>query len=133
MEQQPLVSPDTQLGAWAGYLNAYTTLIKERGYSPASVQTQVQLIIKFCEWLQKGHTEVHALDEIIVERFLRRHKSADSARRGDAAARHAGLCRIVLNSELGWLHILQSIFSSAARLPVGCRRRKDIVEAAPVS
>ncbi len=31
------------------------------------------------------------------------------------------------------LCIMQSIFSSAARLPVGCRRRKDIVEAAPVS
>jgi len=86
MEQQPLVSLDTQLGPWAGYLNAYTTLIKERGYAPVSVQTQVQLITKFCEWLRRGHTEVHALDEIIVERFLWRHQSADSARRGDAAA-----------------------------------------------
>jgi Phage integrase, N-terminal SAM-like domain len=86
MEQQPLVSLDTQLGPWAGYLNAYTTLIKERGYSPASVQTQVQLITKVCKWLQKGHTEVHALDEIVVERFLLRHQSAGSARRGDAAA-----------------------------------------------
>jgi site-specific recombinase XerD len=86
MEQQPLVSLDTQLGPWAGYLNAYTTLIKERGYAPVSVQTQVQLITKFCEWLRRGHAEVHALDEIIVERFLRRHQSADSVRRGDAAA-----------------------------------------------
>ena len=86
MEQQPLVSLDTELGPWAGYLNAYTTLIKERGYSPASVQTQVQLITKFCERLQKGHREVYALDEIVVERFLRRHQSAGSARRGDEAA-----------------------------------------------
>src|SRR5207245_4129321 len=54
MEQQPLVSLDTQLGPWAGYLNAYTTLIKERGYAPVSVQTQVQLITKFCEWLRRG-------------------------------------------------------------------------------
>jgi hypothetical protein len=78
MEKQPRVSPDTQLGPWAEYLNAYTTLIKERGYSPVSVQAQVQLITRFSEWLRRGHTEVHALDEIIVERFLRRHQSAGS-------------------------------------------------------
>jgi len=47
MEKQPVVSLSAQLGPWAGYLNAYTTLIKERGYSPVSVQTQVQLITKF--------------------------------------------------------------------------------------
>ena len=85
MEKQPLVSLDTQLGPWAGYLNAYTKLIKERGYSPASAQTQVQLIKRFSQWLRRGHTEICALDEIVVERFLRRLQSADSARRGDAA------------------------------------------------
>jgi site-specific recombinase XerD len=86
MEQQPLVSLDARLGPWVEYLNAYTTLITDRGYSPASVQTQVQLIIRFSEWLRRGHTEICALDEIIVKRFLRRHQSAGSARRGDAAA-----------------------------------------------
>jgi|ERR1700674_3596001 hypothetical protein len=85
MEKQPVVSLSAQLGPWAGYLNAYTTLIKERGYSPGSVQTQVQLITRFSEWLRRGHTEVHALDEIIVERYLRRHHSARFARPGDAA------------------------------------------------
>ena len=85
MEKQPVVSLSAQLGPWAGYLNAYTTLIKERGYSPVSVQTQVQLITKFSEWLRRGHIEVHALDEIIVERFLRHHQRAGFARRGDAA------------------------------------------------
>lgn len=85
MEKQPVVSLSAQLDPWAGYLNAYTTLMKERGYSPVSVQAQVQLIIKFCDWLRRGHTEVHALDEIIVERFLRHYQSAGSARRGDVA------------------------------------------------
>src|SRR6266436_9689316 len=94
MGKQPVVSLSAQLGPWAGYLNAYTTLIKERGYAPVSVQTQVQLITKFCEWLRRGHTEVHALDEIIVERFLRRHQSADSARRGDAATLYRFLCML---------------------------------------
>src|SRR5260370_39889417 len=92
MEQQPPVSLDMQLGPWAGYLNAYTTLIKERGYAPVSVQTQVQLITKFCEMLRRGHTEVHALDQIIGERFARRHQSADYTRRGDAGS----LVRVIL-------------------------------------
>jgi integrase/recombinase XerD len=85
MEKQSLVSLDTQLGPWAGYLNAYTKLIKERGYSPASFQSQVQLIKRFNKWLRRGHTEISALDEIVVERFLHRRQSAGSARRGDAA------------------------------------------------
>jgi site-specific recombinase XerD len=86
MKKQSLVTLDTQLDAWAGYLNAYTTLIKERGYSPVSIDTQVQLITCFSQWLRKGNTETYALDEIIVERFLRRHRNASSLRRGDAAA-----------------------------------------------
>lgn len=94
MEKQPRVSPDTQLGPWAEYLNAYTTLIKERGYSPVSVQAQVQLITRFSEWLRRGHTDVHALHEIIVERFLRRHQSAGSVHRGDAATLYRFLCML---------------------------------------
>jgi len=94
MEKQPRNSPDTQLGPWAEYLNAYTTLIKERGYSPVSVQAQVQLITRFSEWLRRGHTDVHALDEIIVKRFLRRHQSAGSVHRGDAATLYRFLCML---------------------------------------
>jgi hypothetical protein len=71
-----------------GYLNASTKLIKERGYSPASFQTQVQLIKRFDEWLRRGHTEISALDEIVVERFLHRRQSASSARRGDTATQY---------------------------------------------
>jgi hypothetical protein len=69
MKKQKLVSLDTQLGPWAEHVNAYTTLIKEQGYSPRSVDNQVQLITCFGQWLRKGNTEVYALDEIIVERL----------------------------------------------------------------
>jgi len=85
MKKQRFVLLDKQLGPCAGYLNAYTKLIKERGYSPVSVQTQVQLIRRFSQWLRRGHAAIRALDESVVERFLRRFQSADSARRGDAA------------------------------------------------
>ncbi len=86
MEQQPLVLPNAQLGPLAEYVNAYTTLIQGRGYSVISVQTQVQLIRRFGQWLQRRHSEIYALDEVLVQRFLRSHQSACSARRGDAAA-----------------------------------------------
>lgn len=90
MKKQLLVSFDTQLGPWAGYLNAYTTLIRERGSSPVSVNTQVQLLTRFCQWLRKRNTETYVVDEIIVERFLRRPQSAGSTRGGAAA-----LCRFL--------------------------------------
>jgi site-specific recombinase XerD len=86
MEQQTLVLPNAQLGPLAEYVNAYTTLIQERGYSVISVQTQVQLIRRFSQWLQRRHSEIYALDEALVQRFLRSHRSAYCARRGDAAA-----------------------------------------------
>lgn len=91
MKQQPFVSLNTQLGPWVGYLSAYTTLIKQRGYSPASVQSQVQLLTRFSQWLRKAHTEIYALDEAIVPRFLQRRPNAGRVRRGDKAA----LCRFL--------------------------------------
>jgi site-specific recombinase XerD len=94
MKKQKLVSLDTQLGPWAGHVNAYTTLIKEQGYSPGSVDRQVQLITCFGQLLRKWNTGVYALDEIIVERFLRRHQNAGSARRGDAATLYRFLHRL---------------------------------------
>jgi|KBSMisStandDraft_5_1062788.scaffolds.fasta_scaffold210365_2 site-specific recombinase XerD len=86
MEQQPLDLPNAQLCPLAKYLNAYTTLIRERGYSLASVQDQVQLIRRFSRWLQRTHRKIYALDETMVQRFLRSHRRACCIRRGDAAA-----------------------------------------------
>jgi site-specific recombinase XerD len=86
MEQQSLNLPNAQLGPLAEYKNAYATLIQERGYSPVSIQSQIQLISRFSQWLQRKHTEIYVLDETMLQRFLRRHQSAGCARRGDAAA-----------------------------------------------
>jgi site-specific recombinase XerD len=82
MKRQPLASLG-QLGPWAEYLKIYTTLINERGYSLASVKNQTQLITRFIPWLRGRHTEIHLLDETVVQRFLRRRPKA--ARRGEAA------------------------------------------------
>jgi site-specific recombinase XerD len=83
MKKLPLASLGRQLGSWAEYLKRYTTLIEERGYSPASVKNQIQLITRLIQWLRRRHTGIHLLDETIVQRFLRRRPEA--ARRGDAA------------------------------------------------
>jgi hypothetical protein len=62
MKKQPLTSLGMQLGSWAEYLRAYTTLIKERGYSLASGKDQTQLITRFIQCLRRRHTEIHLLD-----------------------------------------------------------------------
>jgi len=85
MKKQPLASRYKQPGPWARYQNTFTTLIRELGYAPGSIQNQTQLITRFSEWLQRRQTEIHFLDETLVQRFLRRQQNPSSIRRGDAA------------------------------------------------
>ena len=86
MKKQPLASLGMQLGSWAEYLKIYTTQIKERGYSPASLKNQTQLITRFIQWLRRRHTKIHLLDDRIVQRFLRCRPRPVQC--GDAAAIH---------------------------------------------
>lgn len=85
MKKQPLASRYRQPGPWAGYQNTFTTLIKELGYAPGSIQNQTQLITRFADWLRRRQTEIHFLDETLVQRFLRSQQNPSSVRRGDAA------------------------------------------------
>ena len=77
MKKQPLASVCREPGPWAGYQNTFTTLIKDLGYAPGSIQNQMQLITRFAEWLRRGQTEIHCLDETMVQRFLRSQQSAE--------------------------------------------------------
>lgn len=81
MEKQTVVSLDA-------HLNAYITLITERDYSPGSVHSQVQLLTRFGQWLENTYTKIYAVDETIVQRFLRCQQRTGYIRRGDAAALH---------------------------------------------
>ncbi|MBZ5685576.1 MAG: tyrosine-type recombinase/integrase [Acidobacteriia bacterium] len=85
MKKQPFASRYRQPGPWAGYQNTFTTLIKELGYAPGSIQNQTQLITRFAEWLWRRQTEIHFLDERLVQRFLRSQQNSRSVRRGSAA------------------------------------------------
>jgi preprotein translocase subunit SecA len=72
MKKQLLASVCWQPGPWARYQNTFTTLIKDLGYAPGSIQNQTQLITKFAEWLRRQtETKIHCLDETTVQRFLR--------------------------------------------------------------
>jgi hypothetical protein len=73
---QPLASLDTRLVHWAGHLNAYITLVEERGYTLGSIQNQVQLITRFLAWFRVRHTEIDSLDEHAVHRFSRSPQNA---------------------------------------------------------
>jgi integrase/recombinase XerD len=113
MENKLVVSPDMEPSLWARYLNAYTALIKEGGYSPASVRVHVQLLERFSKWLSKGRTNICALDETVVKRFLLRLQSANSVRRGDAATLYR------------FLHMLRSqgVTRPARKSPLSPRQR----------
>src|ERR1700730_10091463 len=93
--KNPSVSLDNitgvRVGPLAEYLDAYITLIKEQGYSAVSTQTQIQLITKFNQWLQRRHAKLYDLDELAIERFLQPRQNAGCTRRGDTAA----LCRLL--------------------------------------
>jgi site-specific recombinase XerD len=90
MKKQLLASVCWQPGPWARYQNTFTTLIKNLGYAPGSIQNQTQLINRFAEWLRRRQTEtkIHCLDETMVQRFLRSQQNPSSVRRGDTATLH---------------------------------------------
>jgi len=85
MKKQSLDSWYRQPGLWARYQNTFTTLVKELGYAPGSIQNQTQLITRFADWLRRRQTEIHFFDETLVQRFLRSQQNPSSIRRGDAA------------------------------------------------
>src|ERR1043166_1043600 len=102
--EKPFVSLDTiagvRIGPLAPHVAAYLTLVREQGYSQGHARTQIQVMAKFSQWLQKKRVEVRDLDENVVERFLRGRRGRP-APRGDTATlyrllhmlRRAGIAR----------------------------------------
>lgn len=84
---QTFIDPDLlvrlRVGPLASYLDAYLKRIEQEGFLPSSVPMQMYGIARFSRWLQTQHLDVHQVDEVAVERFLRRDlnvvHSAESA------------------------------------------------------
>jgi len=87
--EKPFVVLDTiagvRTGPLADHLDAYLSLVRGQGYDPGSVRIQIQVIVKFSQWLRRKGAELRDVDQNIVERFLQGHRDARSASRGDAA------------------------------------------------
>lgn len=86
MKNQPRSSLNSQLGPWVEYVSAYTTLVREQGYTFGSIQDQIRAITRFIAWLRRMQIEACSLDETIVRRFLRCRQNPGDARHGAAAA-----------------------------------------------
>ena len=58
------------VGPLSRYIEPYVRLIREQGYTPASVHEHVRVIVMFSQYLQRSACEIRDLDEAVVERFL---------------------------------------------------------------
>jgi site-specific recombinase XerD len=84
---QPFIEPDLlarlRVGPLASYLDAYLKQIEHQGFAPSSVPMQMYAIARFSRWLQTQQFDLQQVDEVAVERFLKR--DSDSCRSGEAA------------------------------------------------
>jgi site-specific recombinase XerD len=84
---QPFIDPDLlarlRVGPLASYLDAYLKQIEHQGFAPSSVPMQMYAIARFSRWLQTQKFDLHQVDEVAVERFLKR--DADLSHGGEAA------------------------------------------------
>jgi hypothetical protein len=53
------------------HLDAYATAVAEQGYTHHSIGRQIVAIADFSRWLKHKHIAIEALDDHVVDRFLR--------------------------------------------------------------
>jgi site-specific recombinase XerD len=68
------------------HLDAYAAGVAEQGYSHDSIRQQIVVIADFSRWLKQKHIDVQALDNQVVDRFLRLRRRQQRVRRGDPKA-----------------------------------------------
>jgi len=72
-----------RVGPLGSYLDAYLTRVKQEGFSQLSIFGHLCAIARFSLWLQRRHLELKDVDEIALERFLRRDPGV--TRKGELA------------------------------------------------
>jgi site-specific recombinase XerD len=65
------------------HLDAYAVAVAEQGYTHDSIRQQIVVIADFSRWLRQKHIDVRALDNKVVDRFLRHRYRLQRVRRGD--------------------------------------------------
>lgn len=73
-------------GPLSEYLDTYATGLAEQGYTDHSIRRQIVAIADFSRWLKRKHIDVQALDNKVVDQFLRLRRRQQQVGRGDPKA-----------------------------------------------
>ena len=73
-------------GPLASYIDAYTSLLHQQGYSHKVARTQLLLVADLSKWLQRRRLTAADLDGPLLDRYLRDRKSRQHAARGNRSA-----------------------------------------------
>ena len=58
-------------GPLSEHLDAYAAAVAEQGYGRHSIREQIVVIADFSRWMKQKHVALQALDNKVVDRFLR--------------------------------------------------------------
>ena len=73
-------------GPLSEHLDSYAAAVAEQGYAEHSIRRQIVGIADFSRWLKHKHIAVQALDNDVVDRFLRLRHRQQRVGRGDPTA-----------------------------------------------
>jgi integrase/recombinase XerD len=73
-------------GPLVAYIDSFTALLSEQGYSQNSAHLQTRLVADFSRWLKRNKVAVHELSIEHAKRYLRCRARHLRPRRGDVAA-----------------------------------------------
>ena len=73
-------------GPLSNHLKSYAALLSQCSYSQASAQSQLLLVSRFSQWLQRNGIELRKVDEDVLQRFLRLSPRKRRIQGGEVAA-----------------------------------------------
>lgn len=68
------------------HLDAYAAAVAKQGYTHHSIGRQIVAIADFSRWLKRKHLDIEALDQQVVDRFLRLRRRQQRVGRVDPKA-----------------------------------------------
>ena len=72
-------------GPLGPYLNSFTSLLSEKGYTNYSIKVKIRLVAKFNRWLNQQNLGIDDLNLDLFDHFIKNQKTRDPVRRGDFA------------------------------------------------
>ena len=92
-------------GPLGSYVNSFTSLLSEKGYTNYSIKVKIRLVAKFSRWLNQQNLGFDDLKLELFDHFIKYQKTANPVRRGDLATlklllRHLSDAGVILPSVL---------------------------------